>query len=158
MNQATIRPMTPDEIRLIQPCLEGLADHHNRTAADFSGIYPTMPIETHLHHMKEHVENNTALILGLFLEDGALGGFGMASAEAGLGEIDYLYVRDDLRGSSWGGQILEKLLDYLDRTGARFIDVKGVDGNPARNFYEKHGFSLRSVVLSRKNKTETDKG
>ncbi len=158
MTQAIIRPITAEEVQLIQPCLEGLADHHNQTAADFSGIYPTMPIENHLKHMKEHVENNTALLLGLFLDDGSLAGFGMASAEAGYGEIDYLYVRNDLRGSSWGGQILEKLLEYLDQTGVRLIDVKVVDGNPARNFYEKHGFSLRSVVLSRKNGTENPKG
>lgn len=143
-----IRPIAGEEVPLIKPLLEQLASHHNRVALSFSGVYPTLPIDSHITHMKEHVRDGTAHLIGAFLPDGALGGFGMASVEGGYGEVDYLIVNEDMRGGGMGGAILAQLLDYLKNAGATLVDVKVVHGNPARDFYETHGFALRTDVLS----------
>lgn len=143
-----IRGLTCDEIPLIRPCLEGLAAYHNHVAKAFRGIYPTMPIDTHLMHMRDHVANDTALLLGLFRTDGTLGGFGMASYEDGYGEIDYLYLCKELRRGGYGGKILEKLLAYLKAKNVGFVDLQLVMGNPSKSFYEKHGFRPRSEIMS----------
>lgn len=148
--QFTLRHLAPDEIPLVAPCLRRLADFHNSLETSFKGLYPTMPTEVHLAHMRDHVANDTARIVGLFLPDGSLRGFGMASYEGDYGEVDYLFVNEELREQGCGGMILDQLLAYLDEKAIRLIDINVVDGNPARDFYEKYGFVPRSVVLSRR--------
>lgn len=147
-NNEEVRSLTCDEVPLLRPCLEGLAAYHNRVAVSFSGVYPTMPVDTHLAHMKDHVANDTARIVGLFLQDGTLGGFGMSSYEGSYGEVDYLFVHKSLRGEGRGRQILALLMDYLKEKKVAFVDLKVVLGNPAKRFYEKCGFATRSEVMS----------
>lgn len=147
-DKETLRPITPDEVPLLRPCLEKLAAYHNQVATSFSGIYPTMPIDTHLAHMKDHINHGTALLVGLFLPDGTLGGFGMASHEDNYGEIDYLFINNELRGGGRGGRILGMLQEYLKGQGVRFIDLHVVLGNPAKRFYQSFGFKKRSETLS----------
>lgn len=148
--QETIRSLTSDEVPLLQPCLESLAAFHNRVASSFRGMYPIMPIEVHLNHMKDHVNNGTAIIVGLFMPDGTLGGFGMASNEGAFGEIDYLFVRKELRGGRRGDRIMRRLLDFLRERNVSFVDINVVKGNPAAKFYEKFDFVPRSEILSRR--------
>ena len=143
-----IRPVTESEVSLIKPLLDQLAAHHNEVAASFSGVYPPIPAASHIVDMKEHVRNGTAYIPGAFFPDGSLGGFGMASSEGTYGEVDYLVVREDMRGGGMGGALLDALLGYLARVGVLLIDVKVANGNPAITFYERYGFSLRCSVLS----------
>ena len=146
----TLRALVPGEVPLLRRPMEKLAEYHNKVAAGFRGMYPTMPIDTHLAHMEEHLRNDTARIIGLFLADGTLGGFGMASHESGYGEIDYLFVDENIRGKSHGGKILKQLHAYLKEKGVRFVDLQVVIGNPAKQFYEKHGFAPRSETLSKR--------
>lgn len=146
----TIRDLNEEEVPLLRALLEELADYHNRVASSFAGAYPTMPIDLHIRHMRDHVRERTACIVGLFAEGGGLGGFGMASAESGYGEIDYLYIGEDLRGRGYGNDLMERLLAYLKERGAELVDIKVVLGNPARRFYQKYGFTLRSEVISKR--------
>ena len=143
-----IRTLTAAEVPLLRDCMEGLAAYHNKTALSFAGAYPMMPTETHLAHMAEHIENKTALILGLFSRDGTLSGFAMASHEGKFGEVDYLFIKKKLRGERFGRLLLEHLLAHLRKNGVDFVDVHVVLGNPAKSFYEKFGFQLRSETLS----------
>ncbi len=143
-----IRELKSAEVPLLKDCLESLAAYHNRVALSFAGAYPMMPVDTHLHHMAEHIENHTALILGLFSKDGALSGFGMASHEGRFGEIDYLFIKKKLRGERFGRLLLQRLLVHLRKKGVDFVDVHVALGNPAKSFYEKFGFQLRSETLS----------
>lgn len=144
-----VRPLTPEEVPLLRRCLEGLATYHNRVARSFAGRYPIMPIDVHLSHMREHLVNGTALLVGLFFPDGRIRGFGMASYEGDYGEIDYLFIDKELRGDGRGDKIMERLLSFLDEKGVGFVDLKVVLGNPARRFYEKYGFRVRTEVMSR---------
>lgn len=143
-----IRPLRADETPLLRECMERLAAYHNSVAISFAGFYPIMPIDTHLKHIRDHIINRTAMILGLFQPDGALCGFGMASFEDAYGEIDYLFVDEVHRGDGWGGILLEELLDFLRGNDVNFVDLNMVQGNPAKSFYEKFGFQPRSEVMS----------
>lgn len=143
-----IRELTPGEVPLLKDCMEGLAAYHNTVAQSFAGSYPMMPADVHLAHMAEHITNKTALILGLFSRDGSLSGFAMASHEGRFGEVDYLYIQKKLRGERFGELLMKRLLAHLKKSGVDFVDVHVVLGNPARTFYEKFGFQLRSETLS----------
>ena len=143
-----IRTVREDEVSLLRPCLEGLAAYHNQMAEDFAGVYPTMPIDSHLGHMKEHIVNDTALLLGLFPPEGGLAGFAMASYEGEYGEIDYLFIDESLRDSGFGGQMMEAMLAWLKEKGVTFIDLKVIVGNPAKDFYKNFGFRPRAEVMS----------
>jgi GNAT superfamily N-acetyltransferase len=128
--------------------MEGLADYHNKVASSFAGSYPMIPTAVHMGYMAEHIENKTALILGVFSKDGSLSGFAMASYEGRFGEVDYLFIKKKLRGERFGRLLLERLLAHLKKSGVDFVDVHVVLGNPAKTFYEKFGFQLRSETLS----------
>lgn len=143
-----IRELASSEVHLLKECMEGLAEYHNRVAASFAGAYPMMPVDVHLGHMAEHIEKQTALILGLFSKDGSLSGFAMASHEGRFGEVDYLFIQKKLRGERYGKLLMQRLLVHLKKCGVDFVDVHVVLGNPAKSFYEKFGFQLRSETLS----------
>ncbi len=143
-----IRELKPTEVHLLKDCLDSLARYHNNVALSFAGDYPMMPVETHLGHMADHIENHTALILGLFSKDGSLSGFAMASREGRFGEVDYLFIKKKLRGERYGKLLMQRLLVYLKKQGVDFVDVHVALGNPAKSFYEKFGFQLRSETLS----------
>ncbi len=143
-----IRELKSEEVHLLKDCMEGLAAYHNKVAASFAGAYPMMPTDAHLGHMAEHIRNKTALILGLFSRDGTLSGFAMASHEGRFGEVDYLFIKKKLRGERYGKLLMQKLLAHLKKNGVDFVDVHVVLGNPAKSFYEKFGFQLRSETLS----------
>ncbi len=145
-----IRELKSDEVHLLRDCMEGLAAYHNKVALSFAGDYPMMPTDVHLGHMAEHIENRTALILGLFSRDGTLSGFAMASHEGRFGEVDYLFIKKKLRGERFGKLLLQRLLVHLKKNGVDFVDVHVALGNPAKSFYEKFGFQLRSETLSMK--------
>ena len=145
-----IRELKSEEVPLLKDCMEGLAEYHNRVALSFAGEYPMMPVDVHLRHMAEHIENSTALILGVFSKNGKLSGFAMASCEGRFGEIDYLFIKKKLRGERFGKLLVQRLLVYLKKRGVDFVDVHVVLGNPAKSFYEKFGFQLRSETLSMK--------
>lgn len=146
----SLRILTWDEVPLIAPCLRGLAAFHNRLETAFRGLYPVMPIELHLERMREHVVGGSACLVGLFLSDGSPGGFGMASFEGEYGEVDYLFVNEELRERGCGGLIMDRLLAYLEEKKVGIIDVKVVIGNNALEFYERYGFAPRTVVLSKR--------
>ncbi len=143
-----LRELKSAEVPLLRDCLDNLAAYHNKVAHSFAGDYPMMPVDTHLGHMAEHIKNHTALILGLFAKDGTLSGFGMASHEGRFGEIDYLFIKKKLRGERFGRLLVQRLLVHLKKNGVDFVDVHVALGNPAKTFYEKFGFQLRSETLS----------
>ncbi len=124
-----------------------LATYHNDVAEDFAGFYPIYAFDTQVREAGEMIDDGSARIDAV-LEDGDIAGFGMASFSGKNGEIDFLYLRPHLRRRGLGAKLYNRLLRFLEDNGVEFIDVRVVKGNPAKRFYQRHGFRTRSDVMS----------
>lgn len=140
--------LQPEEIAILKGPLADLEVHHNDVAETFPGVYPIMPVDETIADTVELVRENRARVEVLLDDDGSVAGFSNAQHHGENGEINWLYVRDDLRGQGWGKQLLDNALDYLRNNGVHLVDLFVVRGNPARNFYEAIGFEERVAVLS----------
>ena len=72
-------------------------------------------------------------------------------ASRGAGEIDSIFVVEDLRGRGVGSRLMQRALEWLAERGVRetFISVAG--GNQrATAFYAKFGFFPRATLLQQK--------
>lgn len=142
------RVLEPEEIATLKGPLTDLEAHHNEVAETFSGVYPIMPVDETIEDAMALVRENRARVEILLDDDGNIAGFSNAQHHGENGEINWLYVRDDLRGQGWGKQLFDNALDYLRDHGVHLVDLFVVRGNPAREFYEAAGFEERVAVLS----------
>lgn len=127
--------------------MEDLAAYHNEIADVYSGHYPVIPLDRQLQDMAEAVTKGTARIEAV-VRDGTIAGFCEASHGNGHGEVDLLYLDASLRGRGLGTALLESALAYLKENGVRLVDLRCILGNPAREFYQRHGFQTRSEIMS----------
>lgn len=148
MADVEIRPLAAAEVGRLAGLLRELAQYHNEIAEGFPGVYPVYSIETQLDEAAKMVGDGEALVLGVF-EGKTLSGFGMASVSGKNGEIEFLFLRPNLREQGYGGELMRLLVDYLRANGATFVDLRVVNGNPAKAFYESLGFRPRSEIMSR---------
>lgn len=131
---------------LVKPMRE-LADYHNRVAKSFAGCYPVIPVEKQLGELAEQIEAKKGMAEAIFDGEDVVG-FGAATFEGHYGNIDFLYIREELRRKRHGHRLLKNMLAFLRANGVTFIDLKVVRGNPARRFYENHGFRPRTEVMT----------
>lgn len=143
-----LRVLNADEIVDLKGLFAELDAYHNAVAANFSGVYPLMPVDEAIGDAAERVRENRARVEALYDDDGGAVGFCGAQFHGENGEIDWLYVREDLRDQGWGGKLLDNALDYLRGKGVRLVDLFVVKGNPAKAFYESRGFEERVEVLT----------
>lgn len=142
-----IRALSAEEIPSLAGMMRDLAEHHNKVSVSFSGAYPVIPIDEQLKHAVKEVEKNTALVEAVFYKGGMMG-FGKASYDGDYGEIDFLYLAKELRGRGIGELLLNQLIDYLKEKAVKHIDLKVILGNPAKRFYKRNGFVVRSEIMS----------
>ncbi len=91
------------------------------------------------------IEDALAFPLGLGLvaeRDREIGGYLVARAVAGEGEILNLAVAPEHRRAGLGGRLLEAGLEALTRRGVREVYLEVRDGNAAaRALYQRQGFA-----------------
>jgi len=66
------------------------------------------------------------------------------------GFIDDICVSFDQRGKGFGKLLMDELIRKLYGRGADFIGLAVAAGNPAVEFYRKHGFEVKSYWLARR--------
>lgn len=141
------RVLTGAEAPCLAKPMRELAEYHNRVAKSFSGCYPVIPVEKQLGELAEQIDAGKGRAEALFDGDEVVA-FGAATFEGHYGNIDFLYVREDLRRKRHGHRLLKNMLAFLRANGVTLIDLKVVRGNPARRFYENHGFRPRTEVMT----------
>lgn len=142
-----LRCLRNEEIPQLRGCLMELAAYHNRVANEFAGDYPIFDLDAQLDYLAGLVAKGEGRVEAVF-ENGEIAGFCEASHSDGHGDIGYLFLRKSLRGKGLGERLLNSAVEYLKKNGVAFIDIKVVAGNPARHFYEKQGFRVRSETMS----------
>ena len=86
-------------------------------------------------------ESSKSELLNIYMEDeqgNILAGM-VAETFGNWLEIEYLYVRDDLRGKGIGSKILEKAEKESKSRGCKYSFVNTFNFQ-APNFYKKHGY------------------
>lgn len=146
--KVSIRRLECEQLGALKELLQELAAFHNQVATSFAGDYPLFPLDEQIANMAEEMREDRALV-AVLEEDDRLVGFAKASFMDRHGEIDYLYVREHLRGTGLGRLLMDHMLAYLKANGVEFIEVRVVDGNPARGFYEEYGFRVRSLLMAK---------
>lgn len=79
---------------------------------------------------------------------------GFCSAVAGAGDgtpvglIEFIFTEEPARGVGVGHEMLEAVLAELRERGNARFDVRVPPGHrAAKNFFEQHGFSARSITM-----------
>lgn len=66
------------------------------------------------------------------------------------GSIDYLYIRQELRGQGAGKMLMQWMLERLERLPLKLLELKVVCGNTeAERFYEHYGFAARTITMAK---------
>ncbi|MBB3698146.1 GNAT family N-acetyltransferase [Flammeovirga yaeyamensis] len=68
--------------------------------------------------------------------------------EPTCGEVDSLFVREDLRSDGIGGALLEEALNWFNYKGViRKKLAVGIENERVLRFYERYGFKAKRVIL-----------
>jgi len=143
-----LKKLGAHEVTDIRRCLEGLADHHNSITSEFSGAYPTFSISWTTDHMKEQLEMGKGVLYAIF-ENGTIAGCVYSSVEERVGSLEILYLDESVRGKGYGDILMDKAMIFFRERGVDIVDIRVINGNPAVSFYEKYGFKLRTLVMSK---------
>lgn len=140
--------LTVDQLPLLVEPLRELAAHHNRVAKYFAGKYPILPIESSLEATRREMEKDEARVEVLYCGD-EIAGYCKVSIDKGMGDVDWLYVRKDLRKRGIAKKLMDNGLAFLKSTGVTFVELMCVYGNDdAKHFYKKYGFRTRTQILA----------
>jgi len=141
-----MREIAPDEVSRLEECLRQLAQHHNEVSVNFKGCFPKKPVPESLAAFEEAVRSGKSKI-AVIEEDGRVVGFSKTDRIGVEGHIDILIVLKEFRGKGYGKQLMDWAVDSLRQDGAARIEIRVVDGNDAKAFYEKYGFRTVSEIL-----------
>lgn len=144
------RLLNADDVPMLAEHLLPLAEYHNRVAESFAGMYPLVPFEKALADTAEMLAKGEARAEVLYDDQGRVAGYCVVHFHDNSADIDWLFVREDLRGSGWGKKLLDNALQFAKENGAEIIDLLLVKGNPAKKFYADFGFETRMEVMTRR--------
>ena len=104
--------------------------------------------------VRELSKRDDALVVVGTTEDVVVG-YGIARWESlrdgtRLGVIDEIYVEPEARGVGVGEMVVERLVEFCMEAECLGVDATALPGHrQAKNFFERAGFSARSLVMHR---------
>lgn len=141
-----LREIASDEAPRLRPCLEALAEHHNRVSIHFQGRYPKAPYDETIERFVHELDEGSSRI-AVVEKDGAIIGFCKVDLTGTVGSLDYLVLLPGCRGQGLGDTLMGWALQTFEEAGVADIDVKVADGNNAYTFYERYGFKPNVHIL-----------
>ncbi len=143
-----IRRLDKENLAVLETLLPKLARYHNNVASSFAGMYPISSVARQIRETEEEMAKNQAMVEVVFRGDEPVGFAKGSFNDERLGFIDWLYLDPSSRGMGLGGVLLKRIMAFFRKNRINWIDVMVVAGNPAKRFYEKHGFGKRLEMLS----------
>ncbi|SDB49757.1 Acetyltransferase (GNAT) domain-containing protein [Ruminococcaceae bacterium FB2012] len=141
-----MREIAHDEVYRLEECLKALARHHNEVSVNFKGCFPKKPYSESLAAFEKALAEGRSKI-AVIEEDDRTAGFCKIDLIGQEGHVDILIVLKEYRGRGYGRQLMDWAVATLRQDGALRIEIKVVDGNDAKAFYEKYGFRTVSEIL-----------
>lgn len=146
MNTNSIKEISADEIKLLKPLMESLANHHNNVSANFKGTYPRHSDEDRISRFELELNHNTSKAFCVYENDKIVGVIKIDIKNKD-GVIDYFVVLESCRNKGYGKTLMDKALDTFSKYGVTNIELHVVYGNDVINFYEKYGFKKQSYIM-----------
>jgi len=151
-NNVEIEQLKHNEIENIIYVLKSLADHHNKIAKYFNGIYPQKTFEQTILEISQEVENGISIVDSIKINNKIIG-FSQYKIEDNIGELKYLAILPEYRNKGYGKLLMDRIMKYFENKKIKRIDIRVVYGNDeAKRFYEKFGFKISSQIMSIINK------
>lgn len=144
-----IEMLTVETVSALKPLLLELADYHNQTALNFRGLYPLVCADEKIRTLQRGISAGKT-VAAVLAVDHAWKGFCVFSHTDVCGSIDYLYIRQELRGQGAGKMLMQWMLERLERLPLKLLELKVVCGNTeAERFYEHYGFAARTITMAK---------
>jgi len=153
MNPFTYREVGIEHIDAICPLWEKLSAHHARLSPHFSARRMNRTFESRRQEFVTRAKDGKSRIeLVYHAEDGIPSAYCVTYLSPdGTGEIDSLFVEEDLRGRGIGTELMRHALEWLDAQGATSKIVIVMHGNEdVFNFYSHFGFYPDKIMLRQK--------
>ena len=139
------------EIDRVRRLWERLTESNSRRSAHFGGYFSTFQFDIRKRFLSEALEAGGQF--RMFTLDGADGtshGFCAVTYHSGqgCGDVEMLFVEEELRGLGWGSRLLERALGFLREQGVENIGIEVAYGNdPAIALYRRFGFEIFTVSM-----------
>ncbi len=99
-----------------------------------------------LESMRYELEKNPAAIYIVAEDEGRIAGYAGLWWITDEGHITNVAVRPEYRGRGIASEIIRTLLEFTEEEGIRDFTLEVRESNiPARNLYEKYGFTVEGV-------------
>lgn len=151
-----IRRAKEEDINELIKLLHEVEDIHYNIRPD---IFKKNGIKYNLGMLKDIINNNAKPIFVIF--DDIVVGYAFCQIEVikddlALKDLKSLYIDDlcinsKLRGKSYGTKLINYVKEYAKELGCQSITLNVWEGNDARYFYDKLGFTVKKTNLELKN-------
>jgi ribosomal protein S18 acetylase RimI-like enzyme len=136
---------------MIQPLWEKLNQHHAEISTHFAAEFELKTFDGRKTALLEKYADGEMRIDIAQSQGIAVGYLISAISADGVGEIESIYVEEDLRGQAMGDELMRRALAWLDEQNVHTKVIAVAAGNErAYTFYERFGFYPRVVMLKQK--------
>lgn len=151
-----IRRAKIDDIDILIELLHEVEDIHYNIRKD---LFKKNGIKYNKEMLKDIINDENKPIF-VIVDDEVIGyafcQINIIQNDLALNDMKYLYI-DDLcinsskRGKSYGILLINHIKEYAKETGCSSITLNVWEGNSARKFYDKLGFTIQKTTLELKN-------
>jgi ribosomal protein S18 acetylase RimI-like enzyme len=145
----SILDLSIDEIDAIKPCWEKLNAVHREDSVYFKDHYANFTFEKRVAGLRSTAAENFKLTAVKAGDE--VSGYCLSTIADGVGEIQSLYLGQELRGRSIGRELVALHKEWFKSRGCRKVIVTVSHGHDSvLGFYHKLGFYERLMELELK--------
>lgn len=149
MAEFSIETISKDRLSEIKPLWEKLKEIHLRDSRHFKDHYSGFTFEERIGKFEAMEAEN--LLIQIVKGEKKLLGYCLSSFDGESGEVDSLYLEDEMRGTGLGRHLVESAILWMKENKCSQIRVSVADGHESvLEFYGKMGFMPRLTVLELK--------
>lgn len=149
-SQFLYRDVGPEGIEEVRPLWEKLNAHHADLSPRFGGIIRVRTFDVRKQKLlaKGGTDGIRVDLVSAGLDKPAVAYCISTVSDDGVGEIDSIYVNEDLRGQGVGSELMRRALAWLDgrKVVAKTVSVMS-DNDEALAFYRRFDFHPRAILL-----------
>ncbi|MBS5938116.1 N-acetyltransferase [Clostridium sp.] len=142
---------TKELIDLVKPLWEKLNKHHEVNSIYFSDKYKNNTFEKRKVKFLSDKTSKVKVDLIRDIEKDIYVGYCVSTVDLDLvGEIDSLFIEKEYRKYGLGDKLMQRAIEWLDDNKVKSKILGVVEGNEnVLEFYKRHGFYKRTIVLER---------
>jgi ribosomal protein S18 acetylase RimI-like enzyme len=96
--------------------------------------------------LQQMAEGQTFLLVKNQGEPAAFASFSLLYPDEKIYKLNKLYIHPAQQGKGFGKLLLEEIVRRIQPLGATALDLNVHRENPAKNFYQKHGFQIHQTL------------